>query len=89
MTVKSSISLTDEQHAFAKALVDAGKATSLSGVLQQGVEMLRRQEEDRTLERAALRDILAKRQDAAGETARQFDLRLEDMIAHKRKAMLS
>lgn len=41
MTVKSSISLTDDQHAFAKTLVDAGRFASVSAVLQQGVELLR------------------------------------------------
>ena len=41
MTVKSSISLTDEQHAFARALVDAGRYSSVSAVLQQGVDLLR------------------------------------------------
>ena len=36
MTVKSSISLTDEQHSFARELVDAGRYSSVSAVLQQG-----------------------------------------------------
>ena len=33
MTVKSSISLTDDQHAFAKELVEARRYSSLSAVL--------------------------------------------------------
>ena len=37
VTVKSSISLTDEQHAFARALVEAGRTSSLSGVLAQAL----------------------------------------------------
>ena len=41
MTVKSSISLTDEQHSFAKELVEAGRYSSLSAVLQQGIDLLR------------------------------------------------
>ena len=41
MTVKSSISLTDEQHAFARALVEAGRYASLSAVLQHGLDLLR------------------------------------------------
>ena len=36
-----SRSLTDEQHAFATALVEAGRYSSLSAVLQQGVDLLR------------------------------------------------
>ncbi|MFM7417689.1 MAG: type II toxin-antitoxin system ParD family antitoxin, partial [Alphaproteobacteria bacterium] len=54
MTMKSSISLADEQHAFAKTLVDAGRFPSMSAVLQQGVELLRQQIEAEALERAAL-----------------------------------
>ena len=36
MTVKSSISLTDDQHSFAKTLVDSGRFPSVSAVLQSG-----------------------------------------------------
>ena len=32
--VKHSITLTDEQHAFAKTLVDAGRYASVSAVIQ-------------------------------------------------------
>ena len=49
MAVKSSVSLTDQQHAFAKALVEAGRYASLSAVLQQGVDLL---------EHEALRELL-------------------------------
>ena len=38
MTVKSSISLTDEQDTFARALVEKGRYGSLSAVLQQGLD---------------------------------------------------
>ena len=49
MTVKSSISLTDDQHAFAKTLVDSGRFPSVGAVLQQGIEMLREKMEDEAL----------------------------------------
>ena len=39
MTVKSSISLTDEQDAFARQLVEKGRFPSVSAALQQGVEL--------------------------------------------------
>ena len=41
MTVKSSISLTDEQHAFARELVSAGRYPSISAVVAQGIELLK------------------------------------------------
>ena len=63
MAVKSSISLTDEQHAFARALVEAGRYASVSAVLQQGVELLRRRVDAEELETAALRELLSRRRE--------------------------
>jgi antitoxin ParD1/3/4 len=41
MTVKPSVSLSDDQHAFAKDLVERGKFLSISAVLQHGLELAR------------------------------------------------
>jgi antitoxin ParD1/3/4 len=64
MTIKSSISLRDDQYAFAKALVSGGRFPSVSAVLQQSLDLLRQQDADAQADRAALRQILAER--AAG-----------------------
>jgi antitoxin ParD1/3/4 len=61
VTVKSSISLSDDQHAFARALVDSGRFPSVSAVLQQGLDLLRQQDADAQVDRAALRSLLAER----------------------------
>ncbi len=45
MTVKTSISRTVDQEAYARSLVDNGQFTSLSAVLQRGLDMLRREAE--------------------------------------------
>ena len=86
MTVKSSISLTDEQHAFAKALVEAGRYASLSAVLQQGVDLLRQRMDSEELESAALRALLSRRREGAFVDAEGMDARLARMIADKRRA---
>lgn len=86
MTVKSSISLTDEQHAFARALVEAGRYPSLSAVLQQGVELLRRRTDAEELETAALRALLSRRREGEFVDAAGMDERLSRMIAGKRRA---
>jgi antitoxin ParD1/3/4 len=65
MTVKTSISLTDQQEAFARSLVERGHYPSLSAVLQHGLEMLRAETERRDLDMEALRAALRKR--AEGE----------------------
>ena len=85
MTVKSSISLTDEQHAFARTLVEAGRFPSVSAVLQQGVDLLRRQMEDEEMERAALADIMAQRHSGPFISGDEMDIRLLRMLNKKRQ----
>lgn len=86
MTVKSSISLTDDQHSFAKALVDTGRFPSVSAVLQQGVELLRRQMGDEALERAALAEVIAQRRSGKFVSGSKMDDRLTRMLTRKRQA---
>ena len=85
MSVKSSISLTDEQHAFARALVEAGRYSSLSAVLQQGVDLLRRRVDAEELESAALRELLSRRRKGAFVGTEAMDRRLATLIAAKRR----
>ena len=61
MTVKSSISLSDEHHAFARAQVQEGRFASVSAVIQHGLDLLRQKAEDERLERAALKVLLEER----------------------------
>jgi len=56
--VKSSISLTDEQHSFARELVESGRYLSVCGVLQQGIDLLRQRMQDEDLQRTALKALL-------------------------------
>lgn len=86
MTVKSSISLTDEQHAFARALVETGRYASLSAVLQQGVDLLRQRMHAEDLETAALRELLSRRRKGAFVGTEGMDARLAGMIADKCRA---
>ena len=86
MTVKSSISLTDEQHSFARTLVEAGRFPSVSAVLQQGVDLLRRQMEDEMLERAALAEVMAQRRSGEFVSGTEMDTRLMRMLEKKRQA---
>ena len=86
MPVKLSISLTDEQHAFARTLVDAGRYSSLSAALQQGVDLLRQKVDAEELETAALREMLSRRREDEFVGADAMDARLDGMIADKRRA---
>ena len=84
MTVKVLISLTDDQHSFAKTLVDSGRFPSISAVMQQGIELLRGKMDDDSLERAALAEILGNRRSGSFLSAARMDRQLSRMIAKKR-----
>ncbi len=86
MTVKSSISLTDEQHAFAKTLVEAGRYASLSAVLQRGIDLLQQRTDAEELETMALRELLSRRRKGEFVRGERMDERLVGLIADKRRA---
>ena len=85
MTRKTSISLTDEQHAFADALVKEGQFPSLSAVLQSGVELLRQRRADEVADREAFRTFLRRRMEEPSISAEEFDRRVDTMLADKRR----
>ena len=86
VTLKSSISLTDDQVAFLRALVEAGCYPSPSAALQQGVDLLRQRMDAEELETAALRELLSRRRDGAFiGTGGMYEL-LAAMVAGKRRA---
>ncbi len=87
MSIKSSISLTDQQDSFARSLVEAGQFSSLSSVLQQGLEMLRRKTEAEEVETQALRELINRRIEGPVVSAAEMDTRIEDMIARKRSSL--
>ena len=86
MTVKSSISLTDEQHSFAKKLVEAGRYSSVSAVLQQGIDLLRQRLQVGDLHRTALKALLDQRSAGAFVSGAQMDKTIARMINEKRRA---
>ena len=86
MTVKSSISLTDEQHRFVKELVEAGRYSSVNAVLQQGIDLLRQRMQDDELQRTALKALLDQRAAGAFVSGAQMDKTIARMITKKRRA---
>ena len=73
VTVKSSISLSDDPDAFARSLVETGRFPSMSAVLQQGLDLLWQQHADAQADRAALRALLTER--ASGPFVTSGELR--------------
>ena len=76
VVIKSSVSLREDQHAFAKALVDAGRFPSVSAVIQQGLDMLQQQDADIQADRAALQALLQQRVNGSFISANQLQTRL-------------
>lgn len=85
MTIKSSISLRDDQHAFARALVETGRFPSVSAVVQHGIDLLRQQAADAEADRAALRSLLAERAAGPFVTADAVRAGLADRRAARRE----
>lgn len=88
MTVKTSISLTDQQEAFARSLVHAGQFSSLSSVVQQGLDLLRSKTEAKNLETEALRLLLRERQASEFISSSDMGLKIKKMAAQKPKRRL-
>ncbi|WP_424934318.1 ribbon-helix-helix domain-containing protein [Amaricoccus macauensis] len=80
MSIKASISLTESQEAYARSLVAQGRYSSLSAVLQQGLELLREQSEASD----ALREILDERRAGVFVSLEEGRRNTRDMIARKR-----
>jgi antitoxin ParD1/3/4 len=85
MTAKTSISLTDDQHAYARAVVESGQYPSLSAVLQRGLDMLRRESEMRDAELEALRLLIDQRRAGAFVDLHVGEAETRAMLTRKRK----
>ncbi|GAD56582.1 ribbon-helix-helix domain-containing protein [Limimaricola cinnabarinus] len=82
MSVKASVSLTEAQDAYARQLVQEGRFPSVSAVIQQGLEMLRKEGQTE----AALQSLLAQRQSGPMFGLAEGRRHTEEMIARKRGA---
>jgi antitoxin ParD1/3/4 len=89
MTVKTSISLTDAQEAYARKLVEEGRYSSLSAVLQQGLEMLRAETEAKDAELDALKALLIERAKGPFISMEEGKRQTREMLARKRAALLN
>lgn len=84
MSVKASVSISDQQDSFARRLVEEGRYASLSAVVQRGLELLRQETELRDAELAALRDLLAERGEGEFVSLKDSKDRTAAMIAARK-----
>lgn len=85
MSVKASVSISEQQDAYARDLVKQGRFASMSAVIQQGLDLLRKQEETELLEAAALRVILEERVGGRFVSSTDFAKQADQMLDQKRR----
>ena len=86
MTVKTSISLTNEQESYARSLVKSGQFATMSSVLQRGLDMLREHKETHEAELEALRSLLTERRKGPFIGLEEGRAEIVEMLAKKRAA---
>lgn len=79
MSVKASVSISDQQDAFARKLVEEGRFSSLSAVVQHGVELVREE-----AELAALKALMSERQAGDFLTLEESRRRTQELISSKK-----
>lgn len=85
MSVKASVSISEQQDAFVRGLVEQGRYSSASAVIQQGLELLREQTEMKDGQRALLKALLEERMKGDFGSVDDGRLRTEVMITEKRR----
>jgi antitoxin ParD1/3/4 len=84
MSVKASVSISDQQDVFARKLVEEGRFSSLSAVVQHGLELVREEAELRDAELAALKVLLSERQEGDFLTLEESRRRTQELISSKK-----
>lgn len=87
MSVKASVSISESQDAYARALVADGRYSSLSAVIQHGLELLRAETEAREADTKALRALLEERAKGPFLSAEDFGKKIDAMLANKRRVL--
>lgn len=86
MAVKASVSISEQQEMFARRLVEEGRYSSLSAVVQRGLELVREETELKEAELAALRALISERRAGEFLSREESHRQIEDLIAAKKAA---
>ncbi|MBX9459146.1 MAG: type II toxin-antitoxin system ParD family antitoxin [Rhizobium sp.] len=84
MVVKTSVSISTQQDVFARKLVEDGRFSSVSAVIQHGLELLREQTETKDAELEALRALIAERRAGEYLSRDESDRQIDELIASKK-----
>jgi antitoxin ParD1/3/4 len=86
MSVKASVSISEQQDAFARQLVKDGRYADLSAVVERGLELVREETEMAEADLAALKKLLNERMDGEFLSMEESDRQIDAMIEENRKA---
>jgi antitoxin ParD1/3/4 len=84
MVVRASVLISEQQEMFARRLVEDGRYSSLSAVVQRGLELVREETELKEAEIEALRTLIAERRAGEFVSAEEGHRQIEEMLAAKR-----
>lgn len=87
MSVKASLFITEQQDVFARRAVADGHYSSLSAVVQHGLELLRSEAEREEIELAALQAFILERAKGPFISAEEGRRHTKAMIEEKRRAL--
>lgn len=84
MTVKISVSISDQQAEYARRQVAEGRASSTSAVIQQALEAKRREDEAYEAEKAAFEAEMIRRIEGPHISQDEFDRQVDEMLKKER-----
>lgn len=87
MTVKLSISLTDQQAAYARKQVEEGRFSSTSAVIQQALETKRREDEEYETWKEGFFGMLAEREKGPFLSMEESQKQFDEMIREERQRL--
>lgn len=84
MSVKASVSITEQQDTYVRRLVEEGQYSSLSAVVQRGLELVREEAEFKKAELAALKALVEGRMEGEFVGHAEGCAQTQEMLARKR-----
>lgn len=87
MTVRASVSFTDQNHAYAEELVARGEFGSVSAVVAAGIQALRERAEERQIALDVMADEIRRRAETSRDDFTDFDAEAERAHFRERAEM--
>ena len=87
MTVKTSISISDQQAAYARQQVEEGRFSSISAVIQSALEAKRREDEEYAAWKRGFEAEMLRRMDGPFLNEEESQKQFDEMIRQERQRL--